>query len=88
MDTINTAKALTKVGVTSLGIVALIGIFTIFLAFLGVNLSTFNGTFIEDLYAFLMITLSITAGFCLPAAFIISCTNIAEALKESKRSEN
>lgn len=88
MDSINTAKVLTKVGVTSLGIVALIGIFTIFLAFLGANLSTFNGTFVEDLYIFLMFTLSITAGFCLPAAFIISCTNIAEALKESKRSEN
>jgi hypothetical protein len=88
MDSIKTAKTLTKVGVAALGTLAIIGILAMFFIFMGANLGHLEHTFAQDLFSFLLFCLAITAGFCLPAAFIISCTNIAEALKEGKRSEN
>jgi hypothetical protein len=83
MKTIRIEKAITKIGIISLAALAAIGILASLIGACGIDLDIF--TPVEDLFYFILLTLSILVAFCLPASFLMNISSIAASLRASNR---
>ena len=82
-------KAITKIGIISLAALAAIGILASLIGACGTDLDIFVSTPVEDLFYFILLTLSILVAFCLPASFLMNISSIASSLRASnKTAEN
>ena len=76
-------NAITKIGVYSLAVLAVIGIIASFVSLCEMDLSAFSGTVAESIFFFILIVLSIFVGFCFPASFLINVSRIAAASRST-----
>lgn len=82
-------KAITKIGIISLAALAAIGILASLIGACGTDLDIFVSTPVEELFYFILLTLSILVAFCLPASFLMNISSIASSLRASnKTTEN
>ena len=89
MKTTRIEKAITKIGIISLAALAAIGILASLIGASGTDLDIFVSTPVEDLFYFILLTLSILVAFCLPASFLMNISSIASSLRASnKTAEN
>lgn len=87
MRNLTTEQKITKVGIFSLAALAVIGIIATFLCACEIDLCTVTCDFLEQLFFFIVVTLSILVGFCFPASFLINCSSIAASLKEERKNK-
>lgn len=83
MKTTRIEKAITKIGIISLAALAAIGIIASIISACGTDLDIFVSTPVEDLFYFILLTLSILVAFCLPASFLMNISSIASSLRAS-----
>ena len=82
-------KPITKIGIISLAALAAIGILASLIGACGIDLDIFVSTPVEDLFYFILLTLSILVAFCLPASFLMNISSIAASLGVScRKAEN
>lgn len=85
MKTTRIEKAITKIGIISLAALAAIGILASLIGACGIDLDIFVSTPVEDMFYFILLTLSILVAFCLPASFLMNIASIAASLRVSCR---
>jgi hypothetical protein len=85
MKTTRIEKTITKIGIISLAALAAIGILASLIGACGIDLDIFVSTPVEDLFYFILLTLSILVAFCLPASFLTNISSIAASLRVSCR---
>ena len=78
-------KAITNIGVISLAALAIIGILASFVGACEIDLDIFTSTPLENLFYFILLTLSILVTFCLPASFLMNVASIAASLRASNK---
>ena len=81
MKTTKIEKAITKIGVISLAALAIIGILASFIGACEIDLDIFMSTPLENLFYFILLTLSILVTFCFPASFLMNVASIAASLR-------
>lgn len=86
MKTPNLEPVITKTGIYSLAALAIIGIVASFICMCEIDVNIFSGTFIESIFIFILLVLSINVSFCFPASFLINFSRIAANLKARKES--
>ena len=74
-------QVITKTCVCSLAPLAVIGFFAAFLSMCGADFSVFYDTFIESVFLFIVLVLSLLVGFCFPASLLLNFSSIAASLK-------
>lgn len=84
MNSIKFHQLVTKTGIISLAALAVIGILTTFFGVCQIDLS-FLPEFIEEIFYFILITLSILACFCWPVSFLLTLISIANSLKNKPK---
>ena len=82
----NLEKIITKTGIVSLAILAVIGVFAALFCALEIDLDLFVGEAIEKIFFLILTALSILVGFCFPTSFLMNFSSIAISLR-SKRLE-
>ena len=83
MKTTKIEKAITKIGIISLAALAAIGILASLIGACGTDLDIFVSTPVEDMFYFILLTLSILVAFCIPTSFLINLSSIAASLSAS-----
>ena len=78
-------KIITRTGIISLAGLAIIGILASFLGACEIDLDFFTSTPLENLFYFVLFTLSILVTFCLPASFLMNVASIASSLRASNK---
>lgn len=82
-------KPITKIGIISLAALAAIGIIASIISACEIDLDIFEATPVEDMFYFILLTLSILVAFCLPTSFLINLSRIAASLSASNtKTEN
>ena len=82
-------KPITKIGIISLAALAAIGIIASIISACEIDLDIFVSTPVEDMFYFILLTLSILVAFCLPASFLMNISSIAASLRVScRKAEN
>ena len=79
----NLERIITKTGIVSLAILAVIGVFAALFCALEIDLDLFVGEAIEKIF-FLILTLSILVGFCFPTSFLMNFSSIAASLRKNR----
>ena len=85
MKTTKIEKAITKIGIISLAALAVIGVLASLIGACEIELDIFESTPVENLFYFILLTLSILVTFCLPASFLMNISSIAASLRASNR---
>lgn len=89
MVTTKIEKVITKIGIISLAALAVIAILASFIGACEIDLDIFTSTPLENLFYFILLTLSILVTFCLPVSFLMNIASIAASLRASnKKTEN
>ena len=78
-------KIITRTGIISLAGLAIIGILASFWGAWEIDLDFFTSTPLENLFYFVLFTLSILVTFCLPASFLMNVASIASSLRASNK---
>ena len=78
-------KIITRTGIISLAGLAIIGILASFFGACEIDLDFFTSTPLENLFYFVLFTLSILVTFCLPASFLMNVASIASSLRASNK---
>ena len=85
MKTTKIEKTITKIGIISLAALATIGILASFIVACEIDLDIFTSTPLENLFYFVLLTLSILVTFCLPVSFLMNVASIAASLRASNK---
>ena len=80
----NLEKIITKTGIVSLAILAVIGVFAALFCALEIDLDLFVGEAIEKIFFLILTSLSILVGFCIPTSFLMNFSSIAASLTKSR----
>ena len=80
----NLERIITKTGIVSLAILAVIGVFAALFCALEIDLDLFVGEAIERIFFLILTALSILVGFCFPASFLMNFSSIAASLRKSR----
>lgn len=80
----NLEKIITKTGIVSLAILAIIGVFAALFCALEIDLDLFVGEAIEKIFFLILTSLSILVGFCFPTSFLMNFSSIAASLRKSR----
>ena len=80
----NLEKIITKTGIVSLAILAVIGVFAALFCALEIDLDLFVGEAIEKIFFLILTALSILVGFCFPTSFLMNFSSIAASLRKSR----
>ena len=89
MKTTKFEKAITKIGIISLAALAAIGILASLIGACGTDLDIFVSTPVEEVFYFILLTLSILVAFCLPTSLLMNLSSIAASLRASNvKTEN
>ena len=78
-------QLVTKTGIISLAALAVIGIIATFIALCQVDLDCFP-ELLEEIYLFIVLTLSILVCFCFPVSFLLTLISIANSLRNNRKS--
>lgn len=81
----NIEQKITRTGAISLAALAIIGIIACFTGAFDIDMSIFSHTLIEDMFLFILGTLSILVGFCFPVSFMMNISKLASGLMEANR---
>ena len=82
MNTTKFHQTVTRTGIISLAALAVIGILASLFALCQINMDLLP-KFLEEIFYFILLTLSIIAGFCFPVSFLMTLISIAESLKRN-----
>ena len=82
MNTTKFHHYVTKTGIISLAVLAVIGIIASLVALCQVDLDVFP-KLLEEIYLFIVLTLFILVGFCFPVSFLMTLISIAKSLKKN-----
>lgn len=85
MKTTKIEKAITQIGIISLAALAIIGIIASFIGACEIDLDILVSTPLENLFYFILLTLSILVTFCLPVSFLMNVASIAASLRASSK---
>ena len=77
-------QLVTKTGIISLAVLAVIGILATFFVVCDISLDFFT-EFLEMILFFILSTLSILVCFCFPVAFLMTLISIAGSLKRNHK---
>lgn len=80
----NLEKIITKTGIVSLAILAVIGVFAALFCALEIDLDLFVGEAIEKIFFLILTSLSILVGFCFPTSSLMNFSSIAASLRKSR----
>ena len=80
----NLEKIITKTGIVSLAILAVIGVFAALFCTLEIDLDLFVGEAIEKIFFLILTALSILVGFCFPTSFLMNFSSIAASLRKNR----
>ena len=80
----NLEKIITKTGIVSLAILAVIGVFAALFCALEIDMDLFVGEAIEKIFFLILTALSILVGFCFPTSFLMNFSSIAASLRKSR----
>jgi len=80
----NLEKIITKTGIVSLAILAVIGVFAALFCALEIDLDLFVGEAIEKIFFLILTALSILVGFCFPTSFLMNFSSIAASLRKNR----
>lgn len=80
----NLEKLITKTGIVSLAVLAVIGVFAALFCALEIDLDLFVGEPIEKIFFLILTALSILVGFCFPTSFLMNFSSIAASLRKSR----
>ena len=80
----NLERIITKTGIVSLAILAVIGVFAALFCALEIDLDLFVGDAIEKFFFLILTPLSILVGFCFPTSFLMNFSSIAASLRKSR----
>ena len=76
----NLERIITKTGIVSLAILAVIGVFAALFCALEIDLDLFVGEAIEKIFFLILTALSILVGFCFPTSFLMNFSSFAASL--------
>ena len=85
MNRIKFHHLVTKTGIISLGVLAVIGILATFFGVCEIDLD-FLPEFLEKIFFFILSTLSILVCFCWPVSFLMTLISIANSLRNNRKS--
>lgn len=80
----NLERIITKTGIVSLAVLAVIGVFAALFCALEIDLDLFVGEAIEKLFFLILTALTILVGFCFPTSFLMNFSSIAASLRKSR----
>ena len=80
----NLEKVITKTGIVSLAVLAVIGVFAALFCALEIDLDLFVGEAIEKIFFLILTALSIIVGFCFPSSFLMNFSSIAASLRKRR----
>ena len=80
----NLERIITKTGIVSLAVLAVIGVFAALFCALEIDLDLFVGEAIEKIFFLILTALSILVGFCFPTSFLMNFSSIAASLRKSR----
>ena len=80
----NLERIITKTGIVSLAILAVIGVFAALFCALEIDLDLFVGEAIEKIFFLILTALSILVGFCFPTSFLLNFSSIAASLRKNR----
>ena len=80
----NLERIITKTGIVSLAILAVIGVFAALFCALEIDLDLFVGEAIEKIFFLILTALSILVGFCFPTSFLMNFSSIAASLRKNR----
>ena len=80
----NLEKIITKTGIVSLAILAVIGVFAALFCALEIDMDLFVGEAIEKIFFLILTALSILVGFCFPTSFLMNFSSIAASLRKNR----
>jgi hypothetical protein len=80
----NLEKVITKTGIVSLAVLAVIGVFAALFCALEIDLDLFVGEDIEKIFFLILTALSILVGFCFPSSFLMNFSSIAASLRKRR----
>ena len=80
----NLERIITKTGIVSLAILAVIGVFAALFCALEIDLDLFVGEAIEKIFFLILTALSILVGFCFPTSFLMNFSSIAASLWKNR----
>ena len=81
----NLERIITKTGIVSLAILAVIGVFAALFCALEIDLDLFVGEAIEKIFFLILTALSILVGFCFPTSFLMNLSSIAASLRKNRK---
>lgn len=88
MKTVKIERLITKVGIISLAILAIIGIIATIISMFSIEIKLLDYTVIGNIIGFILLTLSIIVSFCFPSSFLINISRIAPKKENHSTSEN
>ena len=80
----NLERIITKTGIVSLAILAVIGVFAALFCALEIDLDLFVGEAIEKIFFLILTALSILVGFCFPTSFLMNFSSIAVSIRNKR----
>lgn len=88
MKTVKIERLITKTGIISLAILAIIGIIATTISMFSIKIKLLDHTLVEDMIGFISLTLSIIVSFCFSSSFLINISRIAAKKENHPTSEN
>lgn len=84
MNSMKFHQLVTKIGIISLAVLAIIGILATFFGVCEINLD-FLPDFFEGIFLFALSMLSILTCFCWPVSFLMTLISIANSIKNNRK---
>lgn len=88
MKTVKIERLITKTGIISLAILAIIGIIATTISLFSIKIKLLDHALVEDMIGFISLTLSIIVSFSFSSSFLINISRIAAKKENHPTSEN